>query len=87
VLDIKAGQLLTTVNLKGLFVLSGDITLISKTIRHQDALYSKRIPIGDIFLCLDVQYYDTDFSYGLKILWKENVYYVFCTINELRVVG
>ena len=85
-LGIKAGQLLTTVNLKGLFVLSVPHELIKKTIRHEDSVYSKRIPIGEIFLCLDIQYYDTEFSYGIKILWKENIYYVFCGLNEIRVV-
>ena len=87
-LAIKAGQLLTTVNPQGLFVLTinAEALPIDKRIYHEHMILSRRIPIGDIFLCLEVRYYDEEFSYGLKILWKENVYYAFCDLNELGVV-
>lgn len=86
--DVKAGQLLTTTKTEGLFVLSVSLDSFpgNKRIYHEDNFYSKRIPIGEIFLCLEVRYYEMEFSYGLKILWKENVYYVFCDLNEIRVV-
>lgn len=88
VLAIKAGQLLTTTNPQGLFVLSinAERLPIDKRIYHETGLFSKRIPIGDIFLCLEVRFYDEELSYGLKILWKENIYYVFCDLNEVRMM-
>ena len=88
VLDIKAGQLLTTVKPEGLFALSvaADILSVSKRIYHEDKFFSKKIPIGEIFLCLEVKGYDEQFCYSLKILWKEQIYYIFCDYNEVRVV-
>lgn len=88
-LDLKAGQLLTTIKPEGLFALSVAAELLSgtKRIYHEAGLHSKRIPVGDIFLCLEVKGYDVEFSYSLKILWKEQIYYVFCDYNEVRVVN
>lgn len=88
VLDIKAGQLLTTVKPEGLFALSvaADLLCGTKRIYHEDRLVSKRIPVGEIFLCLEVRGYDTEFCYSLKILWKEKIFYIFCDLNEIRVV-
>ena len=87
-LDIKAGQLLTTVKPEGLFALSVAADLLSgnKRIYHEDKFFSKRIPVGDFFLCLEVKGYDTEFCYSLKVLWKEQIYYVFCDYNEIRVI-
>ena len=87
-LDIKAGQLLATVKPEGLFALSISADFLSGTSRiyHEDKLFSKRIPIGEIFLCLEVKGFNEEFCYSLKILWKEQIYYVFCDYNEVRVV-
>lgn len=85
---IRVGQILTTVNPDGLFVLSlsADCIPLDRRIYHETMLFSKRIPVGDIFLCLEVRFYDDELSYGLKILWKENIYYVFCDLTEVRAV-
>lgn len=87
-LGIKSGQLLATTNPAGLFVLTGKLLDLAphQRIYHDFGLFSKRIPIGDIFLCLDVDQVDDDFTLQLKILYKENVYYVMCNLNELRVI-
>lgn len=86
VLGIKAGQLLTTVRPEGIHAFSVAAEFINKRIYHEDKFFSKRIPIGDIFLCLDVKDYDTEFCYSIKVLWKEQIYYIFCDYNEVRVV-
>ena len=88
VLTLKSGQLLTTVNPEGLFVLSLSAECIpaDRRIYHEHMLFSKRIPIGDIFLCLEVRFYDDELNYGLKILWKENIYYAFCDLSEVMAV-
>jgi hypothetical protein len=88
VLEIKAGQLLTTTKPGGLFVLTvtAEKLIGLERIVHEDLLFSKRIPIGEIFLCLEVKYYDTELSYAIKILYKDQVYYAFCDINEVRII-
>jgi len=88
VLDIKAGQLLATVKPEGLFALSISADFLSgaRRIYHEDKLFSRRIPIGEIFLCLEVKGFNEEFCYSLKILWKEQIYYVFCDYNEVRVI-
>ena len=86
--DIKAGQLLATTKPEGLFAISvsADFLSVSKRIYHEDKFFSRKIPIGEIFLCLEVKGYDIDLCYSLKILWKEQIFYVFCDLNEVRVV-
>ena len=88
VLGIKPGQLLTTTNPAGLFVLNGKLLSLApyQRVYHEHGLFSKRIPVGEVFLCLESAYIDTDFTYQLKILYKENIYFVICNINELRVI-
>ena len=87
-LGIKPGQLLATTNPAGLFVLTGKLLDLApyQRIYHEHGLFSKRIPVGEVFLCLDAAYIDTDFTYQLKILYKENIYFVICNYNELRVI-
>lgn len=87
-LELKAGQLLTTIKPEGLFVLTitAEKLVGLERIVHEDLLFSRRIPVGDLFLCLEVQYYDTELSYAIKILYKDQVYYAFCDLNEIRIV-
>lgn len=87
-LTFKPGQLLTTTNPYGLFVLTGTLLDLApyQRVYHEHSLFSKRIPIGEIFLCLDANYIDTDFTLQLKILYKENIYFAICNVDELRVV-
>lgn len=87
-LGIKSGQLLTTTNPSGLFVLSNKLLALAphQRIYHEFNLFSKRIPIGEVFLCLEATYVDTDLTLQLKILYKENIYYVVCNIDEIRVI-
>lgn len=87
-LELKAGQLLTTIKPEGLFVLSITAESLAglETIVHEDLLFSRKIPVGDIFLCLDVKYYDNELLYAVKILYKDQVYYAFCDFNEIRIV-
>lgn len=87
-LNIKSGQLLATTNPAGLFVLNEKLKDLAphQRIYHEYGLFYKRIPVGEIFLCLDATYIDTDFTYELKILYRENIYYVICNLDELRVI-
>lgn len=86
--SVKSGQLLTTTNPSGLFVLTGKLLDMApyQRIYHEHGLFSKRIPIGEVFLCLDASPVDTDFTYQLKVLYKENIYFVICSISDIRVI-
>ena len=35
----------------------------------------------------DLFEHETECLYGLKILWKDYIYYVICDPNEIKVVG
>lgn len=87
-LEIKAGQLCTIIKPEGLFVftVSAESLTGRERILHEDLLFSKKIPVGEIFLCVGVTYYDTELSYSIKILYKEQIYYAFCDLNEVRIL-
>lgn len=89
---IKAGQLLAVTKPNGLFVIytksvAGKFPNNVAKFLHEDKIYSKYVPIGEIFLCLEATYHDCEDVYGLKILWKDETYYVFCSTGEVRAIG
>jgi hypothetical protein len=88
---IQAGQLLAVTKPNGLFIiytksLSGNVPNHLIKILHEDKIYSKYLPIGEIFLCLEATYHDCEDVYGLKVLWRDQIYYIFCNIGDVKAI-
>ncbi len=87
-MNIRTGCLLAVIKPGGLFVIHSPLLLsMDRKIVHEDKVFSRYIPIGEIFLCLEANYHNTESLYGLKILWKDYIYYVICDPNDIKVVG
>jgi hypothetical protein len=86
---IKTGQLLAVIKPGGLFVIYSPLIISETTnkILHEDKIFSKYVPIGEIILCLEANYHAHEALYGLKVLWKDYVYYLFCEINDVKVLS
>ncbi len=89
-LEAKTGQILIVINENGLLALNENMENwpADKTIKYFPRILSKKIPTGEIILCLDIIniYVDNDMKYHLKILWRENVYYVICNYNDVKII-
>lgn len=91
ILMIRAGQLLAVIKPTGLFViysksLSGSVPNHMIKILHEDKLYSRYVPIGELILCLESTYHDCEDIYGLKVLWRDEIYYLFCNIGDVKAI-
>jgi hypothetical protein len=88
--EVKSGQILAIVNNSGLLALNENMDAIpaDETIGFIKRIYSRKIPVGEILLCLEVVniYTDDYLRYHLKILWKENIYYIICNHYDVRVI-
>lgn len=99
---IRSGQLLTTNNPDGIAVLRYNVledsttadpwAKLIKLAEHVDNDVFHRIPVGEFFLCLDVIWSAFDkedlcLNASITVLWRENVYLLFCNTTDVRVVG
>lgn len=87
-LQLKTGQIFVVTNQNGLLVLTERIDDISadQRIGVEKKIYSRKVPVGDIILCLEIISTYNNSRYFLKILWKEKIYYAVCEAHDVRII-
>ncbi len=99
---IRSGQLLTTNNPDGIAVMryivpeeqttTNPWAKFIKLAEHVDNDVFHRIPVGEFFLCLEVVWSAFDekdlcLNASITVLWRENVYLLFCNTTDVQVIG
>ena len=99
---IRPGQLLTTNNPDGIAVMRYNIlgdsatadpwAKLIKLAEYDDGDVFHRIPVGEFFLCLEVVWNAFDeedlcLNASITVLWRENIYLLFCNAIDVQAVG
>lgn len=85
--EIKVGQIYVVIKQGGILVLTESLEGIAPDIciGHDKKIFAKKMPFGDIFLCLEI--IDAKNSkYNIKILWNDKVYYTVCDSYDVRTI-